>query len=341
MQKTILAAGLISIAALGAAQAQEITIAGFGGKVQEDLGKTLWQPAADQVGLTLRQESHDGLAGVRVQIQSGSPSWDLVHLGGDECAVGAKEGLFEPLDFTTIDASGVPDGAKGDAWIGINSYSVVLAWRTDTYGDNPPRDWKDFWDVEKFPGRRSLGSIPQETMEIALLADGVAKADLYPLDVQRALGSLSKIQPDIDVWWTSGAQSAQLLADGEVDMLAIWGSRVAGVIADGAPVAYTYDDGIIGVGCLAVLKGAPHAAEAQKFIAAVVSPELQARIPEMMPYYGPTNVKAFALSKAPAEVLAESNTAPENAARQVPINAGWWADNAAEVQEEFRMTVVQ
>ncbi|MEQ5828948.1 ABC transporter substrate-binding protein [Sulfitobacter sp. NFXS29] len=339
--KKVLITGLVPMIVAGMASAQELTIAGFGGKVQEDLASTLWIPSAVQAGIDLRQESHDGIAGVRVQVQSGNPGWDIVHLGADNCAVGAREGLFELLDYSVIDARGVDEASRGDEWISINSYSVVLGYRTDTYGDNPPKNWVDFWNVEDFPGRRALGVYPQEMMEIGLLGAGVPKDEVYPLDIDKAIASLEAIQSDIAVWWTSGAQSAQLIADGEVDMLAIWGSRVAGVIENGAPVAYTYQDGILGSGCLAILRGSDNVEAAQKLIANVVSPEMQAHIPEQMPYYGPANQKAFEFTNAPEDVVKASNTAPENASKQLILDVDWWAQYAAEVQEEYKMMMVQ
>lgn len=332
---------LMTSAIAGAVHAQELTIAGFGGKVQEDLSATLWKPSAEATGVTLREESHDGIAGVRVQVQSGNPGWDIVHLGADTCAVGAKEGLFEPLDWSIMDADGINAAAKGDEWVAINAYSVVLAYRTDTYGDNPPKNWVDFWNVDGYPGRRALGVYPQEMMEIGLMGAGVPHDQIYPMDVEASIDSLAKIQPNIDVWWTSGAQSAQLIADGEVDMLAIWGSRVNGVIANGAPVAFTYEDGILGMGCLAILKGSDNVAAAQKFIAKVASPEMQAHIPEKMPYYGPANTDAFKFTKAPQDVIEASNTSPENAPKQLVLDVKWWADHAAETQEEYKMMMVQ
>lgn len=329
-------AGVLSFT--GAAAAQDVlTVAGFGGNLQTDLRKTIWQPAADAAGIELREETHDGLAAVRVQVQSGSPTWDVVHLGADECAVGGKEGLFEPLDYSTISTKGFDERGYGEHWIATNTYSVVLAWRTDVYKDKAPASWQDFWNVEAFPGRRALSTYPQEMMEIALIADGVDKDKLYPLDTARALAALEKIKASVGVWWSSGAQSAQLLKDGEVDMMAIWGSRVASVIADGAPVKFTYQDAILGYGCLAILKGAPHAASAQKFIAGVVSPEVQARIPEMMPYYGPTNSLAFEVKAFSPEVLAQSNMSPENVKKQTFLDANWWRDNNELVREDYSL----
>lgn len=325
--------------AASAAVAEEVTIAGFGGNLQKDLRATLWQPAADAAGVTLSEETHDGIAAVRVQVQSGSPTWDVVHLGADDCSVGGKEGLFEPIDYGVVKTEGLADKAHGEHWVGTNTYSVVLAWRTDVYTDKQPQNWKDFWNVEAFPGRRALSVYPQEMMEVALLGDGVDRNGLYPLDIKRGLDSLNKIKPNVAVWWTSGAQSAQLIKDKEVDMIAIWGSRVASVINDGAPVAFTYQDAILGYGCLAVLKGSKHVAAAQKFISGVVAPETQARIPEMMPYYGPTNSLAFTVKQFPPEVLAKSNMAPDNVAKQVSIDSNWWRDNSELVREDYSLLI--
>jgi putative spermidine/putrescine transport system substrate-binding protein len=290
--------------------------------------------------VALAQATNDGPASVRVQVQSGSPGWDVVHLGGDECASAEKEGLFEALDYNVIDASGVPDELKGKAWIAMNSASDVLAWRTDKYAGNAPKTWADFWNVEKFPGRRALSNSAQETLEVALLADGVKREDLYPMDIERAFASLRRIKPHVAVWWSSGAQSAQLIKDGEVDMIEIWGSRVANVIKDGAPVAFTYQDGVLTFGCLGIIKGSKNVEAAQKFIAGIVSPEIQARIPEMMGYYGPVNRKAFEFKHFPPEILEKSNTSPVNSAKQVRLNVEWWVENEEKVVEEFRSLLV-
>ena len=333
----LVGAAMLVSAASAFAASPTLTVAGFGGNLQADLRKTIWQPAADAAGVELREETHDGLAAVRVQVQSGSPTWDVVHIGADECAVGGKEGLFEALDYNVIDTNGFDKLGFGENWIATNTYSVVLAWRTDVYKDKKPQGWKDLWDVKNFPGRRALSTYPAEMLEIALMADGVDKDKLYPLDTKRAFASLEKIKNDVSVWWSSGAQSAQLIKDREVDMMAIWGSRVANVIKDGAPVEFTYQDAILGYGCLAILKGSQHVAEAQKFIAGVVSPEVQARIPEMMPYYGPTNSRAFEVKTFTPDVLARSNMSPENVKKQTFLNANWWRDNNALVREDYSL----
>lgn len=327
------------VLALGVASpvvyADQVTVSGYGGNLQEALIETLWKPSAEKAGLTLRTESHDGQPSVRLQVQSGKPSWDAIHIGANDCAALSGQGLFEPLDYSVIDADGVSERARGKDWIATNSYSVVMGWRTDKFKEGP-KTWKEFWDLEKFPGRRAMSVAPDEMLEVALLADGVPKDQLYPLDIERGLASMEKIKPSVAVWWTSGAQSSQLIKDGEVDLIAIWSSRIESVVQDKAPVAYTYEDGLLGYGCMAILKGAKNIAGAQKLIANTVSAEIQARIPTMMGYYGPTNDKAFEQGNFSAAVLSQSNMSPDNRAKQTLMDPSWWGEHVMDVQEDYK-----
>jgi putative spermidine/putrescine transport system substrate-binding protein len=319
---------LMLLGALQPAFAEEtIVFAGQGGDYQKKIVQALIQPAAKNAEVGLKTETLDGLATVRVQVVSKSPAWDIVQLGGDECAAGSSQGLFEKLDYSKIDTKGIPKDAYGTDWIASNYYSVVIAYRTDKFRNGGPKNWADFWDVKKFPGKRALALQPQETLEIALLADGVTPDKLYPLDQKRAIASLERLKPEIATWWTTGAQSIQLLHDNAVDMEAIYGSRIAPLMQSGAPVAYTFNQGILGYGCLAILKGSKHVAEAQRVIAQVVSPAIQANIPETLQYYGPVNEDAFKVRKFSQATLDTANSSPENRKKQVLLNASYWGND--------------
>jgi spermidine/putrescine-binding protein len=128
--------------------------------------------------------------------------------------------------------------------------------------------------VKKFPGARSLRNSPAQNLEAALIADGVALDKLYPLDVDRAFKKLEEIKPHITVWWTSGAQAAQLAKDGEVDLMGIWSNRMQSVIDDGAKAAYGYEGGIMIPDCFFIPKGAKKRDLAVKAIAVAASPEV-------------------------------------------------------------------
>jgi putative spermidine/putrescine transport system substrate-binding protein len=187
-----------------------------------------------------------------------------------------------------------------------------------------PQNWADFWNVKDFPGSRALRNDPMGTLEAALLSDGVPRDKLYPLDVDRAYKRLAQIKPDIAVWWSSGGQSAQLLNDGEVDMLMIWNGRVGAVKKDNADVGFTYNDGILQNTQLCILKNAPNHATAVKFVDTAVSPDLQADLPKYIDY-GPGNPAAFATGKLSAERARELPSSPENAAKQALMSEEWWS----------------
>lgn len=146
--------------------------------------------------------------------------------------------------------------------------------------------------MKNFPGTRALRNDPTTVLEAALLADGVARDKLYPLDVDRAFRKLEEIKPHVTVWWTSGGQSAQLLHDGEVDMTMIWNGRASAVMKDDPDVAFTFNDGILQNTQLCILKNAPNLSDAVRFVNAAVSPELQANLPLYIDY-GPGNPAAF------------------------------------------------
>lgn len=326
----------LALAPIAHAMAAElVTFAGYGGAYQRDIVKALMQPSTDAEGARLALASHNGLPTVRVQVQSGAPAWDIVQLGAEECESGAREGLFEPLDYKVIDTRGLPRNAYDEHWIAPNDYTVFMAWRRDRFGDHPPRTWADFWNVEKFPGARSLALHPSEMMEIALLADGVEPQSLYPLDVPRAVESLERIAPHIDVWWSSGAQSSHLLRNGDVDLIAIWGSRLAPLLADNQEIGYTFEQALVNFTCLAILKGSPRKTLAQKVIAHAVSPRVQANIFEDLPYYGPSNALALQAGGVLENPFAAANAKPENRRRKIMMDPRFWGRNMLTLTPQY------
>ena len=103
-------------------------------------------------------------------------------------------------------------------------YANVLAYNTERV-EGYPSSWTDFFNTRKFPGRRGLHKVPSETLEVALLAEGVLPGDLYPLDLNRALGKLDTIMDQI-LWWEDAARSQRQIASGEVALISAWNGRV-------------------------------------------------------------------------------------------------------------------
>lgn len=320
------------------AAAAPVTFAAIGGDFQEDLVNAIVQPAADATGNEVRQDTHTYLPGIRLQVQSGNPAWDIVHLGCHLTSAGEREDLFETITTAAQYPSTIPAEFVSEKWVGTNYYSTVLAYRSDVFGDNPPQTWADFWDTEKFPGRRALSASPQEMLEIALLADGVAKDDVYPIDVERAFESLRKIKPSIDIWWTTGGQATQLLIDNEVDMIATWTSRVEAALIEDAPVGFTFNEGILASACVAIPKGSQNVEASSEMILQMLQPEIQANIATELAYYGAINPVAYDAEMS-AEQLALSNASPENVAAQLKSDPRWWSENIGAMSELYQAMI--
>jgi putative spermidine/putrescine transport system substrate-binding protein len=336
----ILFAGIALVAS--PAISQEMTFASSGGAYQEAVRQVWLNPAAESLGgVAVSEDTYsDAMSQLRAQVSTGAVTWDLVELGSYDCVVAANEGLLEPIDYSLIDASDYPEAVRAEYWLGSIYYSNVIAWNTNTYGENGPQSWADVWDVEAFPGTRALWRFPMEMMEAALRADGVASEDLYPIDIDRAIASLERIAPHVSVWWESGAQAAQLLRDGEADIVALWNGRVSSVISDGGAVDFTFNDAIMNFACFAIPRGAPNRETAMAMLAHIALPESQAQLPTVIEY-APANPAAFSVGIVSEEDAAKLSSAPGNIEGQHIFNAEWWAANVGAAGDAFDLMLLQ
>ena len=229
--------------------------------------------------------------------------------------------------------SGMATGARRHPnWMGTDVYCTILAYRTDKFGAKGPQSWRDYFDTVKFPGRRAMRRSPIDTLELALLAEGVAPAKLYPLDVDRAFKKLDQIKKSIAVWWTGGAQTSQLLQSGEVDMCPTWNARAQTVIDANSPVKISWNQGLYSIEGWGIPKGNPKAAIGRRFVAFCANAKRQAAFTEFLSY-GPTNPNAYKYIKP--EVAAKLPTAPNIFPHIILAKEEWWADNRQKAEERF------
>jgi putative spermidine/putrescine transport system substrate-binding protein len=248
-----------------------------------------------------------------------------------------QEGKLEKLDPAIVSDPGVPAELKSDHCISQIVYSVAIGWRKDVYGDKRPTSWAAFWDTKTFPGPRSMRRHPIYNLEAALIADGVPMDKLYPLDVDRAFKKLAELKPNILVWWNSGAQSAQVLQDKEVNMVGAWNGRVQALMEDGAnkgKIDLTFDQQMLVSDCWLIPKGAPNKDLAMKAIAIMMRPEIQAALPKFI-NYAPANNKAYDTGLITKEMAAQLPNSPENKGKGFVMSVNWWVQNTDEMVKRF------
>lgn len=333
-------AALLATTAL--AQDKKVTIASWGGSYQEAQSKALFQPASANTGIEVKEETYGGMSDVRLQVSSGQVTLDIVASGSGSAARAGAEGLLEELDYSIIDVSTFYPTLKSKFCVGGDVFSTVYAWNTDTYGEEGPQSWADFWDVEKFPGSRAYRGKVAGALAPAMMADGVAMEDVWDaLDseegIERAINKIRELKPHIAVFWSSGAQHAQLMKDGEVDMTTGWNGRFDNAAKDGAKVAYSFNQALLDYDCFAIPKGAPNKDTAMEFLAEISKAEYQDDLPKYITY-GPTNKAAYDTGEISAEVAAGLPSSPANAALQLPVSLEWyakWETVAAEMYQEM------
>ena len=247
----------------------------------------------------------------------------------------SREGLAEPIDWTIVKPDALPAGAVVANGHGIasNIQGTNLCYRSDKFPRGGPKSWADFWDVERFPGHRALcvNDAPR-SMIFALLADGVPREQLYPLDIERAFKMLDRIKPHIKVWWREGNQSQQLIRDGEVEMMSIWNARASELKERGVPIELVWNGAVRSTSTWCVLKGAPNRKLAWEFINFASQAKPQAEFNTRL-YYGPIHPGAYDL--IPHHIAVQLPTHSGNLAVSVKEDEEWEADRIAQIEERF------
>lgn len=326
--------GLAMPAIIGRASAAEtITVADPGGPFSQAWRTAFYDPFEEETGNRVVNVARDAepTAQFKAIVETQSYTWDVCTLTVSARDILANEDLLEPLGFSEADLPNFLPGGATDLWMGTDVYSTVMAYRTDAFEEGP-QSWAEFFDVERFPGRRSLRRNPIDTLEQALMADGVPLAELYPLDVDRAFAALDRIKQHIDVWWTSGAQCTQLLQSGEVDLISGWNARFQAAIDGGAPARIVWNQGLYSIEGWGIPKGCPRADTAREFIRFCADAERQAAFTDVLAY-GPTSLDAYEF--IPAERAEILPTSPQNLEQMAIANEDWWSENRAAVTERF------
>jgi putative spermidine/putrescine transport system substrate-binding protein len=349
--KTIVKSGILAAAAVALsaslvlpAAARDLTVVSWGGNYQDAQRNIYFKPFSEKIGKPVLDEAWDGGIGViQSKVKAGAPNWDAVQVEAEELALGCADGLYEKIDWDKMGGKDkFLDSAVNDCGVGAIVWSTAIAYDGDKLAEGP-KSWADFWNVEKFPGKRSLRKGPKYTLEFALLADGVSKDELYDVlsteeGVERAFKKLDELKPNI-VWWESGAQPIQFLASGEVAMTSAYNGRITGINrTEGKNFKVVFPGSIYAVDSWVVLKDAENKDVAQDFIAFASQPENQAKLPESVAY-GLPNKEAAAM--VPAELAKDLPTDPANLPEAIALNVDFWIDNAESLTQRFNAWLAQ
>jgi putative spermidine/putrescine transport system substrate-binding protein len=344
-RRTVLKTGAAAGVVLGApwvwrrahAQPKRIVIRDPGGPFTVAFTEAFHKPFREATGIESVgvASAHEPTSQIKSMVDTKTYTWDMALLSQAAADQLVKEGEYVQkigLD-SHPDVSEIRPEFKTPYNYGNDVYTALIAYRTDVFkGKKAPLTWKDLWDVKGVPGRRSIRKHPFDTIEEALLADGVPKEKLYPCDIDRALKSLDRIKKDVAVWWTAGAQTSQMLKTGEVDMIPTWNARAQAAIDDGAPAALSWEQGLWAVEGWSILRGTPNADLCREFIKFAVNAKRQAAYTPHLSY-GPTNPGAYKHIDQKRALLLPTH--PDNYAKAIKVDYEYWGSNKDKVTERF------
>lgn len=332
----------VVLTAVAAQGAEPITVVGWGGTWDKAYKEGVWDKYTKQTGVPIVQEEWEGeVAKVRAQVQSGSITYDLVSVEAPAAEIGCAEGLFVPLTpEVTGDPSSYLQGGLHECGVASDTWATILTYNTNVFkGDSGPKSWADFWNVDKFPGKRGVYAQAQYTLENALMADGVKPADVYkvlstPEGVDRAFAMLDKIKPNA-VWWSGTTQAIQNLDSGEVVMSDQYNARITNeALKEKKPYAIVWEAGFFyGTDMWAVVKGAPHEKEALDLLKWFSEPENQAGFSALYAY---GTGRKEAAQFIPAEQLANLPTSPEHLKYGMAYDNAFWTEHKEALEERFK-----
>ena len=332
---------------------EQITVVSWGGAYTKSQVEAYHKPfIAGSKAKIISQDYNGGLAEIKAQVEAGNVTWDVVDVELSDAVRACDEGLAEEIDQSIL-----PKGADGtpaaedfiagtlDTPCAVPTivWSTIYAYDSSAM-DNAPSTIADFFDTEKFPGKRGMRKTPKANLEMALMADGVAAEEVYEVlstdeGVDRAFAKLDEIKDDV-VWWEAGAQPPQLLADGEVAMTTAYNGRIFNAVAaEDKPFEIVWDGQVWDLDLWIIPKGAPNKEAALDFVAFSTSTVPLAEQASWISY-GPVRKSSAPMvgsynGKPDLKMGPQMPTAPDNFENALQNDFEFWADNQDELNERF------
>ena len=225
----------------------------------------------------------DAKTGATVTVQSGQCG--ITQLAGEEGAgnvtyalvqfctpsdfsLAESKGLLMKLDTSVIPVDELKPGSYDAYGFDTFQFAAGLLYNTDKFpaDGKHPTTIADIFNTKEFPGKRCLSNYPQfdGVLESALLASGVPRNELYPIDMSRALKELDTIRSDT-IFWSTAAQGFQDMLNGQCVMGLFPNGSAYDVVRQNpsAHLAFTMGDAISTSSPLAIPKGSPNVKAAE------------------------------------------------------------------------------
>lgn len=252
-----------------------LVVVNTGGAMGLAKQKAIYTPFSRETGIEIVAIPGIDFGKIKLQVDSRDVEWDVVDISPSWLPAAVRLGLLEPIDERIVRRDGCIPQAWSPYAVAGSVYSSGIGFTTDRRIGRAPQTWPEFWDVARLPGRRGLRRQITDTLEIALMADGVPAAHVYPCDVDRAFRSLNRIKNSIDHWIAENEQSVSLIQQDEVDFTFTYSTRVKRMQEAGAPIGFSFKQNLLGIAWSGIVRGTPKRDAAMRLCAYIADPSRQ------------------------------------------------------------------
>lgn len=320
------------------AAANQVIMWNWGGLSEVCHSRAIGEPFTAATGIPVGFDTSGPLQGkIKEMVDSGAVTADVCDGDLFDAVALGMTGHLEPIDYSIVSAERTVEGYALEHGIAVILYGYAFVYDTEVYGDTPPNSWADFFDTARFPGRRSLYRWGNGSIEAALIADGVPREALYPLDLPRAMAKIAEIKDDT-IYWGSGSEAHSMVVNGEVSMGMVWQNRGRGMEEDtDGRYRLVMNEAFVYPGGYIVPRGNPAGREAaMRFIA--TAQELGSQL-ELFDCLGMTPANPEAFDAVPEADKPYAITSAMNIDKVIFNDPVWWGNNIDDAVNLFLETI--
>lgn len=307
----------------------EIIWADWGGRSRETNATVFHEPFFEATGVEVVPTDRADAVAFEM-LEGGDGDYDVFAAGSE--VFGLLDGLAELPERDVVDDV-IPERLR-DYGFGSFVFASAQGYLTSTFPDGGPTSWADFYDFERFPGKRGVPGDPgmfDYMFEYALLADGVAPEDLYPLDLDRALAKMDELSGNV-IFYTEYPQVQQLLVSESIAIGVTTHSAYKAIADSGTPTTTVWNQALTSIVTYVIPKTAPNLENALALAASYADPEKQAEF-ALTTGNGPSTQAAFDF--IPEESASIFPNAPENLPLTIPVDEVWRSAHLTEMSDAY------
>ncbi len=293
----------------------------------EEMVRNKWVPIIEKA-LPVKMNIEPGVSAdavAKMRAEKSNPKHHIMFMDSPIVTQAKNEGLIAPLDKSAMTnlADVYPDFVLADGYgVGIGAAAMGIAYYTKA-----PQitSWADLWKPEN-KGKVSPPPLTLTNGVVFFIMAGAIKSGKTPQEAQRdpdaCFAAMKELKPNIHSFWTSDAQTMQLMSNNELWYLGsantkgTYTNKAKGLLIDWMePKEGAFQ--LLNSGT--IVKGSSNEKLATQVLNMIVSVELQTILLDNI-YVGPTNSKV----KAPEKITSTKVPyGPDAVKRLIQVDWGW------------------